>query len=96
MRVVLTGASGLIGSAVLARLRAEGYNVIAVTRTGQLSTCWPLARRQVVTDIAPATRPEDWLPQLARVDAVVNCAGVLHAEGAAAPASCSPGLFADG
>ena len=95
MRVLLTGASGLIGSAVLARLRAEGHEVIAVTRTGGPSDRWPLARQHVVMDIARATRPEDWLPHLAGVDAVVNCAGVLqdsprdstagvHAQGAAA------------
>ena len=32
MRVLLTGATGFIGSAVLARLKAAGHEVWAVTR----------------------------------------------------------------
>jgi uncharacterized protein YbjT (DUF2867 family) len=78
LRVLLTGASGLIGSAVLARLTAEGYETIAVTRTRGQANPPPLASRRVALDIAHAIRPEDWLPHLAGVDAVVNCAGVLQ------------------
>src|SRR3954454_24900009 len=76
MRVLLTGATGLIGSAVLARLRADGHETVAVARgsVGHL----PLASRCATMDIARATRPGDWLPHLAGVDAVVNCAGVLQ------------------
>jgi nucleoside-diphosphate-sugar epimerase len=32
MRVLLTGATGFIGAAVLARLRMEGHEVVGVTR----------------------------------------------------------------
>jgi len=82
MRVLLTGATGLIGSAVLARLQAEGHEVAAVTRrTG--STAYRLSpARWIKLDIARATRPEDWRPHLQGVDAVVNCAGVLQDSGA--------------
>ncbi len=78
MRVLLTGASGLIGSAVLARLRAEGHEIVAVTRSGGSADRWQFASRWVAMNIARATKPEDWLPHLADVDAVVNCAGVLQ------------------
>ncbi|WP_046869712.1 SDR family oxidoreductase, partial [Microvirga massiliensis] len=95
MRVLLTGASGLIGSAVLTHLGAEGHEVIAVTRTRESAARPHRAIRWVMMDVARATRPEDWLPHLTGIDAVVNCAGVLqdspydstirvHARGAAA------------
>lgn len=78
MRVLVTGASGLIGAAVVARLLAAGHRVVGVARdTARPARSVP-AVQWVEIDIARATRPEDWLPCLAGVDAVVNCAGVLQ------------------
>ena len=78
MRVLLIGATGLIGSAVAARLQAEGHELIGVTRS-----VGPLARRVPITrwislDLRQATRAEAWLPHRQGGDAVVNCAGVLQ------------------
>jgi uncharacterized protein YbjT (DUF2867 family) len=78
MRVLLSGATGFIGSAGLARLVAEGHDVVAVIRRGG-----PIARRLhaarwVRLDMARATTPEAWAPHLVGIDAVVNCAGVLQ------------------
>ncbi|HEY7551022.1 MAG TPA: NAD-dependent epimerase/dehydratase family protein [Hyphomicrobiaceae bacterium] len=94
MRVLLTGATGLIGAAVLARLVREGHEVIAVARPGRARTELG-ATRWLALDIAKAGRAGDWLPHVVGIDAVVNCAGVLqdgprdstkavHVEGAAA------------
>src|SRR5690606_4029208 len=78
MRILLTGATGLIGSAILGCLHAEGHEVVAVTRSrGPAADRLP-ASAIVRLDIASADRPEHWLPHLAGVDAVVNCAGVLQ------------------
>jgi uncharacterized protein YbjT (DUF2867 family) len=91
MRVLLTGANGFIGSAALARLRRDGHAVVAATRSGaRLAN----ADRTVALDFQRAAAA-DWLPHLAGVDAVVNCAGLfqdapgrsvaaVHAEGASA------------
>jgi uncharacterized protein YbjT (DUF2867 family) len=78
MKVLLTGASGLIGSAVRVRLVREGHEVVAVVRPGGTSAADPAGGRTVAVDIAKATQPGDWLPHLDGVEAVVNCAGVLQ------------------
>lgn len=92
VRVLLTGATGLIGSAVLARLQAEGHEVHAVVRRmGSPAKRLPAARL-VELDIARATKAEVWLDPLRGIDAVVNCAGVLQ-DG---PEDSTQGVHADG
>jgi uncharacterized protein YbjT (DUF2867 family) len=81
MRVMVTGAYGLIGSAVLARLHRDGHAIVGTGRAvGQASRRFPYAR-WVEADFARLLSAKDWLPLLADVDAVVNCVGVLQ-EGA--------------
>ena len=78
MRILLIGASGLIGSAVAARLKRDGYELVAVGRDGGPSARRVQVDRWVKLDLRGATSPERWLPHLAGVDGVVNCAGVLQ------------------
>ena len=66
---MVIGASGLIGSVVAARLRRDGHAIVAVGRSGDAA---------VRLDLRAATTPEAWLPHLAGIDTVVNCAGVLQ------------------
>ena len=78
LRVLLLGATGLIGSSVAARLHGDGHQVVAVTRSrGPDSMRLPVAQ-WVEMDLRSATAPEAWLPHLDGMDAVVNCAGVLQ------------------
>ena len=78
MRVLVTGAYGFIGSPLTARLLAEGHEIVGVGRSiAKASRQLPGVRR-IALDIAKAKRAEDWLPHLADVDAVVNCAGALQ------------------
>lgn len=76
MRVLVTGANGLIGSAICARLVTEGHDIRSVVRHDAAPG---LHRgRNIVLDIARAIRAGDWLAHLQGVDAVVNCAGSLQ------------------
>ena len=92
LRVLLTGATGLIGRAVLAGLTGEGHAVVAVARSAGAAARLPEAASCIALDIAKATSPADWLPHLAGIDAVVNCAGVLQDS----PRDSTAGVHTDG
>nr|WP_246526314.1 SDR family oxidoreductase [Plastoroseomonas hellenica] len=85
VHVLLIGATGLIGTAVLARLQAEGLRLRLLARgaapAGAAGAGW------VRRDLRAMLRPEDWLPLLDGIDAVVNCAGVLQDSGRDATAA---------
>ncbi|WP_072390812.1 SDR family oxidoreductase [Hyphomicrobium sp. CS1GBMeth3] len=75
MRILVTGATGLIGSAILARLASDGHKTIALVHS---DADRPLAASEVVAlDFAQAEEG-DWLGVVAHVDAVVNCVGVFQ------------------
>jgi uncharacterized protein YbjT (DUF2867 family) len=78
VRVLLTGATGLIGSATLAAMHREGHEVVAVARSAGTLRRLPGVAAAVALDLRAATRAQDWLPHLAGIEAVVNCAGVLQ------------------
>jgi len=78
MRILVLGGYGFIGSAVVARLSAEGHEIVgAGRRTGRASRRRP-DLRWIKINIANARSPERWLKHLEGIDAVVNCAGVLQ------------------
>lgn len=79
MRILLLGATGLIGSAVAARLAREGHDIVGVgRRIGGAETRRVAATRWVKLDLREVRGPADWAPHLAGIDAVVNCAGALQ------------------
>lgn len=78
MRVLVTGAYGLIGAACLARLHAAGHEVIAAGRNiASARRRLPYAQ-WVAADFKKLVDADAWLPLLHGVDAVVNCVGVLQ------------------
>ncbi|KQW87914.1 hypothetical protein ASC94_25825 [Massilia sp. Root418] len=81
MRILVLGATGLIGRHLLAALRAAGHEAIGASRRAPK---WAAAPG---TDGGPAWRELDfgaltgadaWLPHLDGIDAVVNCVGILR------------------
>ena len=78
MRVLITGAYGLIGSACLGRLRLAGHEVVGAGRNvAEARRRFPYAR-WVAADFKDLTAPDSWHQLLLGVDAVVNCVGALQ------------------
>src|SRR4051794_32079176 len=78
MRVLVTGAYGLIGSAILARLKRDGHDLVGAGRSVEMARQRFHYVRWVEADFAQLASAPAWLPLLAGVDAVVNCVGVLQ------------------
>ncbi|WP_188612827.1 NAD-dependent epimerase/dehydratase family protein [Chelatococcus reniformis] len=76
--ILLLGATGLLGAAVFARLRDQGTEVVAVSRSRGSALQRLSADRVLQLDLRTATSVEHWLPHLIGITAVVNCAGVLQ------------------
>jgi uncharacterized protein YbjT (DUF2867 family) len=78
MRVLITGAYGLIGAACLGRLRLEGHDLIGAGRSiAEAQRRFPYAR-WIAADFHELTTPLSWQGLLAGIDAVVNCVGALQ------------------
>jgi uncharacterized protein YbjT (DUF2867 family) len=76
MNVLLTGASGFIGSHLARALRAADYIVIEARRDVDAGTA------SVRADFTRDLSVRDWLPKLVGVDAVINAAGIVREHGA--------------
>jgi uncharacterized protein YbjT (DUF2867 family) len=76
LRILVTGASGFIASAVIERLLADGHEVVACARGNTLRPRSPrLLFHQL--DLHDYQDAAAWLPLLDGVDAVINAAGIL-------------------
>ena len=74
--ILVTGATGLVGSTLCARLIAQGFDVRGGThRHGRPVPCG-VTPVQVNMERMPS--PEQWISLLKGVAAVVNCAGLLQ------------------
>jgi uncharacterized protein YbjT (DUF2867 family) len=92
MRILVTGATGLIGAAVVARLVTQGHEVSGIARNISRAARRLPQVKWISLEIGGATSPETWLKYLDGLDAVVNCAGVLQ-DG---PHDCVKGVHEDG
>lgn len=75
MRVLVTGATGFAGPAVVARLALRGHEVIAAARTRHAASI-AAAATATLPDLA---YPFDAAALMQGVDAVVHLAGIAHA-----------------
>ncbi len=78
MRVLVTGAYGLIGSAILVRLHQHGHELVGSGRNiDTAQRRFPYAR-WVAADFRDLQTKEAWTEILTGIDAVVNCAGAFQ------------------
>jgi nucleoside-diphosphate-sugar epimerase len=75
MRVLVTGASGFIGRALVNELAAQGHCVRAAMR----APADIFTRTVEVVAVSDLARPIEWRPLLRDIDAVVHLAGIAHA-----------------
>jgi len=78
MNVLLTGANGFIGRYLLAALIGAGHRVVPAVRRPRETDRLLGRPASVAVDFNRDTTPELWLPRLAGIDAVINCAGILQ------------------
>lgn len=77
MKIAITGASGFVGSRLVEKLKAEGHQILVLTRSLER------ARRlfpNVEIVVYKPTESGDWQQKIAGCDAVVNLAGEPIAE----------------
>ena len=74
-RILVTGASGFIGRALVAELASSGHSVRAAMR--QPADVFP--RSVEVVAVSDLTRPVEWRALLKGVETVVHLAGIAHA-----------------
>jgi uncharacterized protein YbjT (DUF2867 family) len=78
VRILVTGATGLIGSAVVARLIGAGHAVTALSRSVATARRRQPEAEWLSLDIARQVTAEHWVPHLQGIESVVNCAGALQ------------------
>lgn len=80
MRILLTGATGFIGSHVLEALLREGHRVVTVSRREVTPGLWTV--QHLSRDFSHALSPADWTGAVQDIDVVINAVGILRERGA--------------
>jgi uncharacterized protein YbjT (DUF2867 family) len=78
MQVLITGATGFIGSRLADAFEAAGHAVVGTARDAAAARARHPSRRWIGIDFARATTPAHWLPHLAGIDCVINAAGIVR------------------
>ena len=78
MKILLTGASGFIGSHLLRRLHGEGHRVVACVRNPKNANQNFAAADYIACDFACDTNERDWFARLEGIDVVINTVGIIR------------------
>ncbi len=78
MKVLLTGATGFVGSHLAQALDAAGHRVVAAVRRPERARRHLGGLQCVPIDFNQATTPEAWHDAVQGVDAVINAVGILR------------------
>ncbi len=78
MRVLVLGGYGLIGLEIAKALLRAGHGVVGLARSAARGKALLPDADWIGADIAKLVEADGWRPHLAKVDAVVNAAGVLQ------------------
>ncbi len=81
MRVLVTGATGLLGRAIAARLLADGHDVLALSRSSPESSHRRTKLEGVHWLQGDPARPGPWLDEISGIDGIVHLAGESIAGG---------------
>jgi uncharacterized protein YbjT (DUF2867 family) len=81
MRVLLSGASGFIGRALVQAFARRGHDLVLLARdTGAAARRWP-GQRVLAADFSRDLAVADWRDRLVGIDVVVNAVGILREHG---------------
>jgi uncharacterized protein YbjT (DUF2867 family) len=80
LRILVTGATGLIGGALARALAQQGHAVVAAVRTPGRQPAGP-SMATLQADLAEAPSAQWWADRLRGVDLVVNAVGIFREHG---------------
>ncbi|MCG8429155.1 MAG: SDR family NAD(P)-dependent oxidoreductase [Chromatiales bacterium] len=81
MRVLITGATGFIGSHIVQMLLNKGHQIVAVVRCRKaLAQHWPEIE-VIELDFAQTDNSTQWLKHLHNINTVINCVGIIREQG---------------
>ena len=83
MRILLTGATGFIGTAIRRALLSGGHEVVGVARKppANIKRDRNRAASYFVADFMQQTTPASWHDALRGIDVVVNAVGIIRERG---------------
>jgi uncharacterized protein YbjT (DUF2867 family)/uncharacterized membrane protein YphA (DoxX/SURF4 family) len=81
MHVLITGASGFIGSHLTRAILEQGHRVTAAVRDPATLITQEPELRALAVDFRHALRPQEWLHHLVGVDVVINTVGIIRESG---------------
>lgn len=82
MKILITGASGFIGSHIAIKLLMAGHKVAGCVRNiSKAEKMLPSGIEPIACDFSRDHNASDWLPRLKGVDTVINAVGIISEKG---------------